>query len=147
MNKIEQKPIFKPQVACPSCGALSAIDYCRFGIDYTWWCDNTDCGKQYSFVINPDWSVVSCPTGTITTKTAVTLKVKKIDEDIFICLKGMELNGEHNDEYYYNEHTCPVNLIRGGLAVYTLIDNDPHGIFEYVKTESMEEFKKRTEEL
>lgn len=38
-----------------------------------------------------------------------------------------------DDEYFYGEHTCPTNFIPIE-AVYTPDDDDPHGVFEYVRT-------------
>jgi hypothetical protein len=132
---------YKPQVPCPSCGTLSAIDYCNKNQIYTWWCKNDPCGKQYKFIINDDWSTKTEPTGTIITRTAVTLKVKKTQDDLFIVVKGMLFDGKDNSKYYYQESTCPVNLIREGLEVRLGEDDDPHGVFEYVKTESLETFE------
>jgi hypothetical protein len=67
----KQPAIFKPQVLCPSCGKSSDLDYCTIGYEYTWWCGNDRCGRQYSFKINKDWSVDSKPRGTIVKKTNV----------------------------------------------------------------------------
>lgn len=147
----EQKQIFLPQVACPSCGNLSPIDYCEFGYTYTWWCNNDDCGKQYRFIINKNWTVKSEPTGLVVTRTAVTLKVRR-DKDIFITLKGRSFSGEtfeesiESDKYFYNQGTCPVNLIKDGLEVRVEDNRDPHGVFEYIKTESLEDFYNEMEE-
>ena len=135
----KQKAVYKPQVLCPSCGNASNIDYCSPGVQYTWWCSNDDCGRQYRFTINEDWSVESEPTGVVVTRTKVTLKIKKVDDDIFVTIKGRKINGEHNDRYYYEEHTCPVNLFRDGIEVRVGEDTDPHGIFQYVKTEELSE--------
>lgn len=42
-----------------------------------------------------------------------------------------------NTEYYYNEHTCPINYMDDVILVLELDDNDnidadPHGVFEYL---------------
>jgi hypothetical protein len=131
---MKQKPTYKPQVACPSCGNLSAIDYCAKGTEYTWWCDNDDCGKQYAFTINADWSVDSKPTGKLVTRTAVTLIIKPQKEAITVCVKGYKFDGEHNDEYYYTEGTCPVNLFTNGLHTSLGDAEDSHDFFSYVDT-------------
>lgn len=134
------EPIFRPKVACPACNNLSDIDYCSFDTTYTWWCSNNDCGKQYKFTINPDWSFTAVSTGVIVIRTKVTLKIKSTSEDIYITLMGYAYNNkENNDEYYYNEHLCPSNLIVDGLEVKIGDNCDPHGIFEYVKTENLKE--------
>jgi len=134
--KFKQDAIYKPQVMCPSCGKMSNIDYCKPGGEYTWWCNNDDCGRQYNFKINNDWSVESEPTGTIVTRTDVTLRVR--GTNILFVIMGRAYNGEHNDKYFYEEHTCPVNLLNDGIEVYDGDIEDPHGIFEYISTEKLE---------
>ena len=42
----------------------------------------------------------------------------------------------YNEEYFYNEHTCPTNYMTEVVKVISEDGNeDPHGIFAYVKTE------------
>lgn len=36
--------------------------------------------------------------------------------------------------YYYNEHTCPVNWLGEVNQVYINAEEDPHGMFRYVRT-------------
>ncbi len=54
-------------------------------------------------------------------------------EGIRIVTKGDE---DWDDSYHYNEGTCPVNYLCQTVQVIDESgDNDPHGIFTYVKTE------------
>jgi len=133
--RFKQDPIYKPQVLCPSCGKSSNIDYCSINSKYTWWCSNDNCGKQYSFIINKDWSVESEPTGTIVTSTIVTLELPLQKSSIFLKVKGKMFNGEHNDEYFYNEHTCPINILHSAEDIIIEGCDDRHGVFRYIKTE------------
>jgi len=141
-----QPPIFKPQVACPSCGELSSIDYCAENHLYIWWCNNSSCGKQYSFTINGDWSVYSKPTGLVITRTAVTLEILPQVLPILVTVKGYNYSDNskkenlNNDIYFYNQGTCPANLFRDCLEVSIGDDYDPHGLFKHVKTTTVDEF-------
>ena len=129
-----QKPIYKPQVACPSCGELSAIDYCKKDYQYTWWCSNEKCGKQYSFVIKDDWSVESEPTGVVVERELVLLEMKPQKESVFIVVKAIVADEVRYHEYFYNEHSCPVNYFNQTEEVSLGEYEDPHGLFRYVKS-------------
>lgn len=54
-------------------------------------------------------------------------------KNVHIVLSKSSSNTDEQDEFLYNEHTCPVNFL--GVEVITDGDDmDPHGIFEYVQT-------------
>ena len=50
---------------------------------------------------------------------------------IYLIVNG---HGNGNDEYFYNEHTCPTNYMQDVEAVIYEKDADPHGVFEWVAT-------------
>jgi len=37
-----------------------------------------------------------------------------------------------NDRYYFEEHTCPVNILRSAQNIIYDGDDDRHGLFEYI---------------
>lgn len=51
-----------------------------------------------------------------------------------------------DDAYFYNEHSCPTNYVPVE-AIFTPDDDDPHGVFDYVRTawytKSYDEAKER----
>lgn len=57
----------------------------------------------------------------------------KLGNPVFFVVEGLS-KSDLDKSYYYNEHTCPVNFIPIE-AVMTKEDNDPHGIFEYIRSE------------
>ena len=129
----KQSPIYKPQVLCPSCGDPSDIDYCTIGYKYTWWCGNDESGKQYTFIINNDWSVESEPTGVVVSRTAVLLKSKPQKGNIFLVVKGTSFNDTEDDyKYLYEEHHCPTNILQDVKELIVDGNIDKHGLFEYV---------------
>lgn len=67
-------------------------------------------------------------------KTLVLLKIG----DVYFVIEGMATNDKadpnEHEEYYYTEHTCPTNYIKGVEAIVQDGDFDPHGCFEYVRS-------------
>lgn len=130
---MKQEPTYLPHVACPSCGALSKIDYTIKGRGYTWWCGNDECGKQYQWMQNEDGSINAEPTGIHVKKTSTLLVLEPQKENIFLIVKGFKNTQEHN-EYYYNEGTCPTNYLNESEEIYLGDHPDPHGLFKFVKS-------------
>jgi len=136
--KHKQSPHFRPLVLCPSCKDESDISHCTIGKEYTWWCRNGDCGKQYRFVIADDWSVESEPTGIVVKKTIVTLELPPQEHSIYLEVEGLKtLDNDdiNNDKYFYEEHICPENILRATTSITIDGDDDRHGLFKYIKTE------------
>lgn len=55
---------------------------------------------------------------------------------VFFIVDGLGDPGEENpldDSYLYDEHACPTNFIRIE-AIFTREEDDPHGIFDYVRS-------------
>jgi hypothetical protein len=122
---------------CPCCGEKdSSIDHLLGKNTQTWWyCDT--CGGRYKIEFKSDGSVFVEPTGEKVNKHFVLLR----NGDLGLVVEGMSFSPsdesvEYHHEYYYNEHTCPINYMKHILAVIDLKyqDQDPHGIFEYVTT-------------
>jgi len=60
-------------------------------------------------------------------------------ERVRIVVEGMgfQKDGEplivgENDEYFYDEATCPSNYL--GVPIFVGEDGDPHGVFSHVET-------------
>lgn len=117
-------------VLCPCCNSkLGSINHLVEGT-YAWYCDA--CGNRIKFKMHQGCVVDSHKTGETKEKTLVFLKRGGIG----LIVEGMSFNSENNDEYFYNEHTCPTNYLSCVVAIVDLEhgDPDPHGIFEYVTT-------------
>ncbi len=130
---MKQKPTYLPHVACPSCGFLSVIDYTTIGQEYTWWCGNDECGKQYKWIQNENGSIDAEPTGITVRKNSVLLKLEPQKETIFLTVKGTK-DTRDNEEYYYNEHACPVSFLQNAEELFLGKREDPHGLFQYVRS-------------
>lgn len=55
-------------------------------------------------------------------------------EPVYFIVEGVGNVTDENpldDEYLYNEHTCPTNYIPIE-AIFTKDDDDPHGVFDYI---------------
>lgn len=121
-------------IQCPNCSkATNSIDHLDGKeISTRWYCD--DCGYEYSFNLTKSGELTDVKlTGRKVSKSLVLLKCG----DIGLVVEGMVFDGDKsNNEYFYNEHTCPVNYMKNVKMVFDLKndDTDPHGIFEYVKT-------------
>jgi len=67
----------------------------------------------------------------------VLLRLDPLPQSLFLVVKGI-MHGDkidhENNAYYYNEHTCPTNYLQDAEVVIIGKDNDPHGLFEYVKS-------------
>lgn len=117
------------------------MDHCEVGFVSVWSCD---CGAYFRIICTApnEFRLQVLPKRII--KTIVTLESSG---PVRLIVQGMEFTrddgspdpdaGRH-DSYFYDEHTCPTNYIGG--SVLKVIDpadgdNDPHGIFAYVKTE------------
>jgi len=128
---MKQQINYVPHVACPSCGELSTIGHATKGSEYTWWCDNRECGKQYKWVQNPDDSITAEPTGTVVKYNAALLKMEPRDKPVYLIVDAID-SGTENQRYFYDEHTCPLNYFSQVEGIYLGEDSDPHGLFEFV---------------
>lgn len=137
-------------IYCPSCGkGESKVNHCEIGFSSAWYCD--DCGVSFKIARLADGSFDLTLTTERKERTRVTLESSG---PVRIVVEGLRLVGgdippepeeENHDQYFYDEHTCPINY----LQVLKVIDpsngnEDPHGIFAYVKTEPWE--SERTDE-
>ncbi|WP_435018516.1 hypothetical protein TA3x_000490 [Tundrisphaera sp. TA3] len=126
-------------IKCPACG-ISEYRVCHlFGgrIPYNfgpWHCD--DCGAVF--------------TGRINSPNDIELEVDDSQRDIpvfdvlvmppqqhplYLIVKAMAYGGDvKSKQFLYEEHTCPINWTRDILKLVIEGDNDPHGLFEYIKT-------------
>lgn len=141
MNKTDLIVETKRYIPCPDCGeSAGSIDHL---IEYSirldserefgpWYCDECGCGFKGK-VVGQDVFI----------KKSDRMNNKEISvflkhDDILLIVKGSQASFQDDDslEYYYNEHTCPVNFLRGDSLqiIVDLKDNDtdPHGIFEYL---------------
>lgn len=72
-------------------------------------------------------------------RTLTLLKLDPSHEPVYIIVKG---NGFHDKDgnfksqqgYYYEQHTCPTNYLQDIFKIYEGTDDDPHGLFKFVKS-------------
>jgi hypothetical protein len=131
----------KPEryIRCPGCnGSDFSVSHLAIGVNTRWSCDKCGCCFRLEVVSHDrvDCEVIQ---GERTEKTRVTLQS---DGPMTIVVEGMRSVDDaaplplgDGDEYFYNEHTCPTNYLRVLKVVAPDGDEDPHGIFSYVKTE------------
>lgn len=132
-------------VGCPHCGkdAGSQIDHLmEEGFRTQWYCNH--CGGKYKLDVEKGGEQVQVQALDERIRDcAILLKY----EGAYVVARGMLAveAGEPADmsahEYFYNEHACPTNWMKDVLCLYDSAhdDTDPHGMFEYVGSELMEE--------
>ena len=128
---------------CPVCdkGRFEIVRLHWGGTWGPWYCD--DCG--FGFIGRTDEQGESYiePWRNRKITTVVTLRSTR---PVTLKVQGVRFTGEEadsdadraeRDRYYYEEHTCPTNFL--GHPVLEVLDDDgdqdPHGIFTWVKTE------------
>lgn len=129
--------ITKTHIVCPACNKpAGTIDHFTNPVSTRWYCDI--CGEQYSFTVTKQNNELIVSDLKLTGNKKNDCLVLLKNGDIGLVVKGMYFNNEFdsNHEYFYNEHTCPVNYLKDIKDVFDLKnkDTDPHGIFEYVRT-------------
>ncbi len=129
-------------IACPACsqGAHTVSHKMHGGGFGPWYCDECGQGFRGRTISGAEAEVELVDSRVI--KTVVTLRLDPDDAPITLIVEGIQvLHGDEQfdpdrDEYFYNEHTCPINFLP---KVAEVIDdegnNDPHGVFRWVKTE------------
>lgn len=126
-------------IVCPSCKMPDkTVDHLKGQrLETMWYCDQ--CGKRYSFTVLPNLTVEDLKaTGEHIEKALVLLRQGKVG----LVVEGMIFHSHsskedsHGHQFFYDEHTCPINFMRYVRAVVDLGSKsvDPHGIFEYVTT-------------
>ena len=116
---------------CNACGEPSFRFLCSVhacGYEYAWVCKH--CGVQMYLTFSEDGTVMSQkPTGRRCARTKVLLTVKGVP--LAIVADGCRWDNHDDDEQlsYYEEDTCPVNMIRRCDTVIYRGDSDPHGMF------------------
>lgn len=113
-----------------------------------WYCHT--CGVAWNIEIKgpPGLTVKLTDSGRRCARTLVILKLDPKDMDghpLFFMTEGVafapnETDGGEpvispgQDEYFYNEHTCPTNWLKRVREIAIEGDHDPHGLFRYVET-------------
>ena len=133
-------------IFCLACGqGRSAVSHLQVGAETAWYCD--ECGVRFSVrVISAD-QVETIPS--LTERKVKTLVTLRSDAPVTLIVEGMRLENDskpddwENDSFFYDEHTCPTNYLTEVVKVIAEDgDEDPHGIFAYVKTEPWRDLEK-----
>lgn len=101
-----------------------------------WYCDASRCGYAFSGVIT-EYGADVTREDSRRVYTTVTLRAER---PFTLIVRGMRFEPdsapEDHQRYFYEEHTCPTNLLSDIVRFIDETGNeDPHGIFTYVKTE------------
>ncbi len=142
MIEANLKQVIRHQIICPHCSSnVGTVDHLldedrTFG---PWYCQ--ECGQGYRgktknrkvFIEQIDNKKV---------KTLEILKLTPTKDDIYIIANGMRWVKENEDKseeeihsnsrYFYEEHTCPSNILRNCRSIIFSTDEDLHGAFEYL---------------
>ncbi len=139
-------PFQKPEryIHCPACGkGEHQVSHLAIGMKTAWYCDEDDCGYRFSLHVLSDTEIELVVLDERRIKKLVTLRSSApvtLIVEASSYLPDKEL--ADRDEYFYNEHTCPMNFMRNVVEIVDENgDRDPHGIFEYVKTEPYREIE------
>lgn len=136
----------KRKINCPCCGhADSGVDHLMghegdrtFG---PWYCD--ECGAAYSGVVKNGTDVfIQIEEKHRLDDTLVLLELPPQKETVYLVVKGMMFDGELNEDdkrYHYDRHTCPTNYLKDSVALIIGNDDDPHGLFRFVRAIPMKD--------
>jgi len=109
----------------------------------------SDCGYENNIKVVRDASnsVIDVQTtigNRVLTPCYVLLSYHKDSELFFLVLESNLYNLDAS--YYFNEHTCPSNWMRGDVVALldaSINDSDPHGIFKFVAAKPKDEIDKK----
>jgi hypothetical protein len=106
------------------------------GFPYQWGCDK--CGRQYKFTAFEAGEIVYKELPPKNERWVVLLRHEQSKLFMIHLNPYWKVGRPYAEEaehqtYYYNEHTCPTNWIRGIEAVIFEGDQDPHGVFHFVR--------------
>lgn len=139
--KAKLTPIY--YITCPHCGAEGhegpggVSHLLKMNTSFgPWYCET--CGYSIRGEVK-DGNVTVEPNEDKRLKTLVLLRKEHNGEVIYLVVRGgcfVKTNERNidktNNEYLYNEHTCPVNYLNRSEFIIVDGNEDPHGLFEYV---------------
>lgn len=129
-------------VTCPHCNkGEHRVDHCKPGFSSSWYCD--ECGGRFHIELHSETKFLLTPLAEKKIKTLVTLEsagpVRLLVEGMSFTRADGTSDGkeESRAQYFYDEHTCPTNFLGDVVKVIDPADgdDDPHGIFAFVKVE------------
>lgn len=136
-------------IACPNCGkGEHRVSHLMDGLFQEatagpWYCRHCLWAFTLKHMGGGMFAVEPCVRAEV--ETEVTLEIRAEHTPLRLHVRGMRFIDEPNDpvegeeldeqdRYFYEEHTCPSNVI--GVDVSNNSgDDDPHGVWSYVKTE------------
>lgn len=139
-------PVIKNKrvVECPVCQEHEFTIEHLFGDlqgrECCWSCDQ--CSTRFSFLVKDD--VFTMEKIAPDHMRSLVLLQSLVDPKLHVVTKGFTRLADTGDKppyeetadnkrYYYEEHTCPTNFMRGVERIIYDGDFDPHGIFKYVR--------------
>jgi len=127
---------------CPCCTTgYWEIGHIRIGQDVTWTCNS--CHNEVKLERASEGACKAEPTGRKETPVTVTLR-SVTEPPITLKLntwKYAHSQGDSqeeytsNQQYFYDQHTCPTNWVNEIVEMEFKGDRDPHGVFEFVSAE------------
>ena len=143
-------------IDCPFCGAVGkegcgSISH-LLGSDTTFgpWCCES-CGKAIEGEVRSGKVFVEKCTQHHQSDSLVLLRLDPLPKSLFLIAKGMYWDGnlsEEHQRYFYEEHTCPTNILRDAQEIIYHNDSDIHGFFKFLKAIPYQEtMNKPVEEL
>lgn len=101
------------------------------GNEYVWYCEN--CGTSVAITFTNDGvDCVQHVTGLRMDRTVAILRFSEAPHIMVIHEGCIAHDNEEGNTYYYEEHTCPTNIL-GCAEIAVCGDLDPHGCLELVK--------------
>jgi hypothetical protein len=135
------KPLTKTTTyfLCPACNkhefTIDHLEEIKNQNSFAWACD---CGKRihFTYVSKDEINIERIENHF---EPVLNLLEYCNDSRLKLLIKGrqfLDKDGKDtgNQEYFYNEHTCPSNITQDVVKVILENDTDPHGTFQYVGT-------------
>ncbi len=125
-------------IACPECGKGEfAVDHIieSGGTFGPWFCNLCGFGFQGKADKGGPITVEAATTRKKITRDLIRLRIEDV-RNLYFEVEAMEFTDRNNEpgskNYYYDEHSCAVNFLRGVVETFTDNEPDPHGIFELI---------------
>ncbi len=136
---------FRAGVECPKCKNWHSIEHLlgyKTDPNLVWYCHNENCGAEFKFSVDVKYQLIYdlCLTGNESKPKRYVVKLKENIKDLTLIISGhghyengIEQDTFDEKRYLYESHTCPSNIMRSVVDIFSDGIKDEHGIFKLIK--------------
>lgn len=134
------KKVVKEYIACPHCGEATNAEYYQDNTAGPWERRHDKCGGSFMYQYVNGSAMVGPISGEPSSAPILSLLVLPPQKDpvYFVLGNTGYRHGKPeidlDNDYYYNENSCPTNWLDDIRAVIIEDDADPHGLLQHVRS-------------